>query len=91
MATTRKTATATRRSATPRPLDPGTILRLHATTALSRLMRADHEGARGLLSGLAPEDVAVIARDAERLAATARLTYADLTDGRPVPGEERSA
>jgi hypothetical protein len=54
-------------------------------------MRADHEGARGLLSGLAPEDVAVIARDAERLAATARLTYADLTDGRPVPGEERSA
>lgn len=91
MATTRKTPTAPRSAAPPPPLPEGHVTRLHATTALSRLMRGDHEGARELLSGRSPADVEEIARAAEQLAATARLTYADLTDGRSMPTESGAA
>jgi hypothetical protein len=88
MATTRKTAPPSRKAAQAAAaphIPEGFVLRLHATTALSRIMRGDHEGARELLTGLTVADVEAIARDAELLTATAWGVHADLTAGRSIP------
>lgn len=72
MTTTRRPTTAPRKAAAPRPLPEGFVARLHATTALSRMMRGDHAGAAEALGVLSAADRADIARAAADLSEVAR-------------------
>jgi hypothetical protein len=74
MTTTRK---STRKATPPRALPPGYVARLHATTALSRILRGEAENAPEALAHLDEAELATLAGAGALLAALARSVMSD--------------